>query len=101
MKVDGFDWDPGNRKKGQRHGIPIEAIEEFLRNPIWVAPDPKHSQTEERFLAVGKSRTGRPMIVVFTFREASGLTLIRPITARYMHQKEAEKYEQAFTKVEK
>jgi uncharacterized DUF497 family protein len=41
------------------------------------------------------------MIVVFTFRCREGLRLIRPISARYMHKKEIEKYEKEFAKTEK
>lgn len=34
-------------------------------------------------------------------REIEGRNLIRPISARYMHKKEARKYEEAFAKNEK
>lgn len=32
------------------------------------------------------------MFVGFTFREVGGKRLIRPVTARYMHAKEAQRY---------
>jgi uncharacterized DUF497 family protein len=35
------------------------------------------------------------MLVVFTLRTRNGKTLIRPISARYMHQREAAHYEKA------
>jgi len=41
------------------------------------------------------------MIVVFTLRTINKEVLIRPISARYMHQKEARKYEEEITKIEK
>ena len=102
MKVDGFDWDSSNSFKNEaKHGLTREAIESFFEGRIWIAPDLKHSHSEDRFLAIGSDSTGRPMIVAFTLRTKSGLKLIRPISARYMHAKEAKKYEQAFTQDEK
>jgi uncharacterized DUF497 family protein len=102
MKVDGFDWNSSNTFKNEtKHGISRELIESFFEGRIWVAPDVKHSHSEDRFLAIGSDPNGRPMIVAFTFRTKGGLKLIRAISARYMHAKEAKKYEQAFTKDEK
>lgn len=40
----------------------------------------------------------RPIFVVFTFREIQEERLIRPISARYMHEKEVQKYEENFAK---
>ena len=91
--VDGFDWDAGNREKCQKHGIPIAEIELLLTTAAKVAPDQKHSATEERYLAVGRDSGGRAMFVAFTIRMKDGQRLIRPISARYMHRKEIEGYE--------
>ena len=102
MKVDGFDWDTGNSFKNEaKHGLSRDVIELFFGGRVWVGPDPKHSQTEERFLAIGKGPTGKVMVVAFTFREKSGKRLIRPISARLMHAREVRKYEQAFAQNEK
>lgn len=90
IAVEGFDWDEGNVIKCQKHGVTLQEIEEFFQTQLHVAPDIKHSQEEERFLAVGRSPIGRPMFVVFTLRN----NLLRPISARYMHEKEAKQYEQ-------
>lgn len=97
--VDGFDWDGGNRFKSEaKHGVSREEVEALFMGEVWVSPDPKHSARELRYLAIGTSVKGRSMIVAFTLREMSGLRLIRPISARYMHKNEAKKYVQAFTK---
>ena len=93
IQEDGFEWDEGNIAKCQKHGLSLEEIEAFFRSKVFVAPDVKHSGEEERFLAVGSSRDGKPMFVVFTLRD----NLIRPISARYMHKKEAQNYEENFT----
>lgn len=92
IKVKGFDWDEGNTAKCQKHGLSTEEIEMFFRSDLYVGPDIKHSALEQRFLAVGRSscRNSQPMFVVFTLRNG----LIRPISARYMHEKEAMKYEE-------
>ncbi len=54
---------------------------------------PLHSKPEERFKAIGKTDKGRGIFVVFTLRTQRGKTLIRPISARYMHRKEMDHYE--------
>jgi uncharacterized protein len=90
LQVNGFDWDGGNRIKCQKHGVSIEAL--FHHGPR-VAPDPKHSATEDRLIAVGKAGTGRPLFVAFTMRTKEGRRLIRPVTARYMHAREIAAYE--------
>jgi uncharacterized DUF497 family protein len=102
VKIDGFDWDSGNLMKSEaKHELTRDAIEEFFRGEVGVTPDPKHSTAEDRFFAIGRGPSGKPMIVAFTFRTRDGLKLIRPISARFMHSKETKKYEQAFTQNEK
>ena len=54
-------------------------------------PDPHPD--EPRMRAIGKTKTGRYLFLVFVFRLIDGQTLIRPISARYMHQREVEHYE--------
>jgi uncharacterized DUF497 family protein len=91
---DGFDWDSGNRGKCQKHGVSIAEIELLLTTSARIAPDLKHSRSEQRSLAVGRDSQGRAMFVVFTVRTKDDLKLVRPISARYMHKKESEGYEE-------
>lgn len=63
--------------------------------PIAVFPDLSHSQSEERFKAVGRTDNGRHVLFVFTLRAREARTLIRPISARFMHAKEIEHFEKA------
>jgi uncharacterized protein len=93
MRVAGFDWDEGNRSKCQKHGVSTAAIESIFHLPIAVLPDPLHSKSEERFKAIGRTDKGDGIFVVFTLRTRRGKTLIRPISARYMHGKEMDHYE--------
>lgn len=97
MDIAGFDWDEGNCRKCQKHGVSIQQIEGLFRSQPWVAPDPLHSQQEERFLALGRTAKERPLFVVFTLRHRQGQVFIRPISARFMHPREVVRYEQAFT----
>lgn len=100
MKAAGFDWDSANSEKCEKHGVTREEIEELFRGRVYVAPDPKHSSDEERYLAIGRGTDGRPMFVAFALRRSGTETFIRPISARYMHKKEARRYEEAFAEDE-
>jgi uncharacterized DUF497 family protein len=51
-----------------------------------------HSR-KQRMRAIGKTRSGRYVFLVFMPRTIHGRTLIRPISARYMHKKEIDHYE--------
>lgn len=101
MKVAGFDWDLGNRAKCAKHGVTVAEIEGLFRGPVSVFPDPAHSTTEERFKAIGRTEAGRIVFVVFTLRTLRERTLIRPISARYMHRKEIAAYEEEAAKAGK
>ncbi len=91
--VAGFDWDEGNRAKCQKHGVSVREIEELFTRPHVISVDVEHSLNEQRLKAIGKTRSGRFVFLVFTLRERDGHTYIRPISARYMHRKEVENYE--------
>ncbi len=90
--VSGFDWDDGNIEKCQKHGVSLEEIEAlFLDKSLRISPDIKHSESEDRFIATGVSLKGKYIFVGFTFREKQGKRLIRPISTRYMREKEAKR----------
>jgi uncharacterized protein len=97
--VQGFDWDDGNRAKCEKHGVSIAEIEALFMNAPRIAPDPKHSDDEDRMIAVGRTSAGRPVFVAFTIR-TKNRRLIRPVTARYMHAKEIAAYEKESAKTQ-
>ncbi len=101
MRVVGFDWDSGNRSKCRKHGVSQTAVESVFSRSIAVSPDPRHSKSEERFKAIGRSDDGRWIFVVFTLRTRRGKRLIRPISARYMHKKEVENHEKEAASLQK
>jgi hypothetical protein len=101
ISVAGFDWDEANRNKCAHHGVSVATIEALFRRPLAIIPDPAHSHVETRFKAIGQSESGRYVLMVFTLRERADTLLIRPISARYMHQKEIGHYEEEIAKAEK
>lgn len=92
-KIEGFDWDAGNARKNEKHGVTqIEAEQAFFNNPLFISPDEKHRESEYRYRALGKTASGRLLMVIFTLRRAG--TFIRVISARDMNAKERRLYEQ-------
>lgn len=89
----GFQWDEGNAPKVRaRHDVdPGECEQAFFVEPFLVAEDPKHSATEPRLQALGRTLAGRDLFLVFTLRG----TLIRVIAARDMNRKERRQYGEA------
>ena len=92
-KIEGFDWEAGNdRKSGDKHQVSQAEVEQvFFHVPLVLALDVKHSQTESRFHALGKTAAGRLLHITFTLRFDG--RKIRPISARDMHRKERRVYE--------
>ena len=93
-RIAGFEWDEGNWPKCGKHGVSQAEIEHVLRGEPFVLPDRTSQDAEAKFNAVGRNGVGRYVFVVFTFRGKEGERLIRPVSARYMHAKEIERYEQ-------
>ena len=94
MRFSGFEWDEGNWPKCGKHGVTREEIEHLFASAR-VAPDLLHSQQETRYIAVGRNQSGRAMFVAFAIKQVQGgLHLIRPISARFMHDKEVRGYEE-------
>jgi uncharacterized DUF497 family protein len=93
-KIEGFDWDASNdRKSEDKHQVSRAEVEQvFFNMPLVLAPDVKHSQTEPRFHALGKTTGGRLLHITFTLRFEE--RKIRPISARDMHRKERRVYEE-------
>jgi len=91
MKISGFEWDDGNWPKCGKHGVTREEIELVLSGQPAVMVDPHPN--EPRMRAIGKTTAGRFVFLVFMLRKLDRKNLIRPISARYMHQKEIDHYE--------
>jgi uncharacterized protein len=94
-QITGFEWDDGNsRKSADKHDVSqSEAESVFFNDPLIVVADLKHSETERRFHALGRTAQDRLLHITFTLRQNG--TMIRVISARDMHRKERKVYEQA------
>ena len=92
LECSGFEWDRGNIEKNWlKHKVnPVECEETFFNRPLVVVADPKHSQREKRYYALGQTSEGRLLFVVFTARKG----LIRVISARDMSRQERNAYEE-------
>ena len=86
----GFDWHGGNAEKNwARHGVSRNETEEvFFNQPVLLADDAKHSESERRYLFLGRSNAERMLAVIFTVRS----DLARVISARPMSRKERTRY---------
>lgn len=93
QRIEGFEWDQGNTRKNEKHGVTqAEAEQVFVNDPLLLLPDEEHSRSELRFHALGKTNEDRLLHVSFTLR--GGGTRIRIISARAMHRKERSIYGQ-------
>jgi uncharacterized protein len=92
--VNGFEWDAGNERKSlERHDVSqAEAEQIFSDAHLLVIRDDRHSLVEIRWHALGRTDAGRILHVTFTLRHSG--TKIRVISARDMHRKERQKYEE-------
>jgi uncharacterized DUF497 family protein len=91
-KIAGFDWDKGNTRKNDKHGVSMaEAEQVFFNAPLLVLDDSGHSSLEPRFHALGKTDDNRLLHITFTVRQEG--EKIRVISARAMHRKERFIYE--------
>ena len=95
-RITRFQWDAGNAYKSQeKHGVTQgEAEEIFFNQPLLVSSDEKHSENEQRYLALGVTVIGEFLSAVFTLRKNA--TLIRVVSARPMSKKERAFYEKAY-----
>ena len=93
-KVTGFEWNAGNARKNEKHGVSAaEAEQVFFNAPLLLLEDAGHSQQGRRLHALGKTDSGRGLHISFTLRQSD--TLIRVISARDLHRKERTIYDQA------
>ncbi len=88
-----FEWDPRKATaNAAKHAVSFEeASTVFGDSKSLTIPDPTHSAVEKRFIILGRSHTGRMLIVIHTERDDH----IRIISARPASRKERKTYEQA------
>ena len=93
-QISGFDWDEGNARKNEKHGVSMAQAEQvFFNSPLLVLEDAIHSEDEMRLHALGITDEQRALHVTLTLRQSG--KLIRVISARDMSRKERVIYDQA------
>jgi len=87
-----FEWDANKAGSNRaKHGVSFGEASTVFGDPDSVTiPDPAHSQTEERFVVLGRSHQGRLLVVVHTGRGDN----IRIISARQASRRERKFYEE-------
>ena len=91
-RITGFEWDQGNIDKSyQKHDVtPKEAEESFLDENVFLQEDIKHSEKEERFIAISRTSKNKMLFSIFTIRNKK----IRIISTRTANKKERRLYEE-------
>ena|SRR5579871_710690 len=89
----GFEWDEWNTEHIKKHEVtPEEAEQPFFDERKVVGEDTNHSDAEDRYILIGKTKTERVLYIVFTLRKPR----IRVISARDINKKrEVNVYEKA------
>jgi uncharacterized protein len=87
-----FEWDGGKARRNlAKHGLAFEAAASAFGDPLGrIREDPRHSTAEERWVLLGRSRSGRVVVVMFTERDET----IRIISARPATHRERRTYEE-------
>jgi uncharacterized DUF497 family protein len=89
-----FEWDEEkNRSNRRKHGVWFEEAQSAFRDPnARLFDDPEHSDDEARFILIGMSSAGRPLVVVHCYKKSD--SVIRIISARKATNKEFMFYEE-------
>ena len=90
-KVTGFEWDAGNKNKNLiKHNVTNEECEEifFDHNKI-IMKDIAHSEKEERYTLIGRTKQKRLLNAIFTIRTNT----VRVISVRNLNKKYYRLYE--------
>jgi len=92
-----FEWDPSKAKANfKKHGVEFERAAEVFRDPLALTiTDKEHSETEDRWITLGKESAGQYVLVVHTFEQlTSELGRVRLISARKPTSAEIRTYEE-------
>jgi uncharacterized protein len=90
-----FEWDPNKAKVNiKKHGVSFEQVAEIFLDPLQlVIFDSEHSEAEERWVTLGKTKNGILLVVAHTFEEHEDSATIRVISARKATIQEQRQYE--------
>lgn len=85
-----FDWDDGNANKNwiRHHVAQIECESAFFNDPKFIRADPSHSEKEQRYICLSKTKQSRYLLISFTIR----INKVRIISARDMTPREFQEF---------
>ena len=91
----GIEWDHGNERKNEKHGVSKTDIEYIIngQNYVFVGKITSSLHKEWRGLILGVDRLGRELSLIFTVRGRR----LRPISCRSMRDAERKYYEREKT----
>jgi len=92
-----FEWNPAKAQANfSKHGLDFERASTVFMDPMAVTiPDEEHSETEPRWITLGKDAGGRYVLAVHTFEPlADDQARIRLISARRPTKAEIRSYEE-------
>lgn len=86
-----IEYDPAkNAINRRKHRVDLEDAQMVLLDPMALVREDARTETEQRFVAVGRDALGRILTVVYTYREPDA---IRLLSARPATKKERQAYE--------
>lgn len=90
-----FEWDPNKARSNRtKHGVTFEEAATVFHDPrALTIYDPDHSITEDRWITLGISGSGRLLVVCHTFRDENKESAsIRIFSSRKATKKEMKQY---------
>lgn len=89
-----FEWDEEKAEINLRkHKVGFEEAKTVFSDPLSITiDDPDHSKEEQRYIDIGKSASGKLLVVVYTERGSK----TRIISCRRATPTERRKYEEQF-----
>ena len=92
-----FNWNEYKAESNEKkHGISFEeAATAFKDDYARIIDDDEHSQNEERFILLGRSKISRLLVVCHCYRGKDD-NIIRIISAREANRQERQDYEGGF-----
>jgi len=91
-----FEWDPNKATKNySKHNISFELAATIFLDPNAITIfDSDHSETEDRWITMGISKTGTILTIIHTYNEINYSNIsIRLISARKSTKNEVKQYQ--------
>jgi uncharacterized protein len=89
-----FEWDPAKAAANLlKHGVAFEDAVRVFADPAYVSDLERIENGEERWQAIGAVDGIRILLVVHTWRDETGVEIIRIISARKAERHERRRYE--------